>query len=75
MPLVPWFVGQGAAATVASLGLGVLAAIAVGLVIGRSTARPLPRAVVRQVLFTVVPGGLTYAIGAALGGWASASGR
>jgi len=67
VPLVPWFVSEGAAATVWSLGLGVLAAIAVGLVIGRTTARSLPRAVVRQVLFTVVPAGLTYAIGAALG--------
>lgn len=67
VPLVPWFVTQGAAATIASLVLGVVTAAIVGLLIARFTGRGWHRAVVRQVLFTVVPAALTYAIGAALG--------
>ncbi|HKE72775.1 MAG TPA: VIT1/CCC1 transporter family protein [Acidimicrobiales bacterium] len=67
VPLVPWFVAEGTAATLASLILGVLAAVVVGVLIARSTGRPTPRAVVRQVLFTIVPAAITFAIGRALG--------
>jgi VIT1/CCC1 family predicted Fe2+/Mn2+ transporter len=67
VPLVPWFVAEGAAATLASLVLGVLAAVVVGVLVARSTGRPALRAVVRQVLFTVVPAAITFAIGRALG--------
>jgi vacuolar iron transporter family protein len=67
IPLVPWFVGAGNAAKVASLVLGVLAAAVVGWLIGRSTDRPIARAVTRQVLFTVVPALITFGIGNALG--------
>ncbi|HET8619840.1 MAG TPA: VIT1/CCC1 transporter family protein [Acidimicrobiales bacterium] len=66
VPLAPWFVGSGTAAKVASLVLGVLAAVVVGTVVARSTGRPLARGVVRQVLFTVVPAAVTFAIGTAL---------
>ncbi|HET8618716.1 MAG TPA: VIT1/CCC1 transporter family protein [Acidimicrobiales bacterium] len=66
VPLVPWFGGSGAAAKLASLVLGVLAAVVVGTVVARSTGRPLARGVVRQVLFTVVPAAVTFAIGSAL---------
>src|SRR5215204_5184749 len=57
----PWgaatssFVAGGRAATVASLILGVIAAVLVGALIAGSTGRPPSRAIVRQVLFTVVP--------------------
>jgi VIT1/CCC1 family predicted Fe2+/Mn2+ transporter len=67
VPLVPWFVGAGWAAVVASLVLGVVCAVVVGVIVARSTDRPAARAVVRQVLFTVVPAGITFAIGRALG--------
>ena len=67
VPLIPWFVTEGAAAVVASLVLAVLAAVTVGYAIGRFTERPWPRTVLRQVLFTVVPAGITFAIGAAVG--------
>jgi VIT1/CCC1 family predicted Fe2+/Mn2+ transporter len=67
VPLAPWFVAEGAAATLASLVLGVVAAVVVGALVARSTDRPAPRAVVRQVLFTVVPAAITFAIGRALG--------
>ena len=67
VPLLPWFVAGGRAATVASLILGVIAAVLVGALIAGSTGRPPSRAIVRQVLFTVVPAAVTYVIGMVLG--------
>jgi vacuolar iron transporter family protein len=67
VPLVPWFFGGGNAAIVVSLALGLVAAVIVGAVIGRQTGRRLPLAVGRQVLFTLVPAAITYAIGTLLG--------
>lgn len=67
VPLVPWFVSSGMAATLASLVLAVALAVAVGAVIGGFTGRPPLRTVARQVLFTVVPAALTYAIGSLVG--------
>jgi VIT1/CCC1 family predicted Fe2+/Mn2+ transporter len=67
VPLAPWFVAHGAAATVASLVLGVVAALVVGALVARSTGRPPARVMARQALFTIVPAGVTYAIGTALG--------
>jgi VIT1/CCC1 family predicted Fe2+/Mn2+ transporter len=67
VPLLPWFGGSGNAAKIASFGLGVGAAMVVGALIGRSTGRPLVRAVVRQMLFTIVPALVTFGIGNALG--------
>jgi VIT1/CCC1 family predicted Fe2+/Mn2+ transporter len=54
IPLLPWFVSEGAA-------------VAVGWVIAASAERPVPRVVLRQLLFTLVPAGITYAVGSALG--------
>ena len=67
VPLIPWFFGGGTAAILASLGLGIVVAVVVGVVIGRSTDRPLWHSVGRQVLFTVVPAAITFMIGQALG--------
>ena len=66
-PLAPWFVGSGAAATGATLALAVLAALVVGLAIGRFTERSPLRAMLRQLLFTLVPAAITYAIGSLVG--------
>ncbi|MGH9192564.1 MAG: VIT1/CCC1 transporter family protein [Acidimicrobiales bacterium] len=67
LPLVPWFVTSGNAAKLASLVLGVLGAVVVGWLVGRSTDRPMIRAITRQVVFTVVPALITFGIGNALG--------
>jgi VIT1/CCC1 family predicted Fe2+/Mn2+ transporter len=67
VPLVPWFLGGGDAAILASLVLALVAAVVVGLVVARLTERPAPRMVGRQVLFTLVPAALTYAIGSLVG--------
>ena len=67
VPLAPWFVGAGTAATITSLVLAVVAAVAVGWVIAATAERPVSRVVARQLLFTLVPAAITYAVGSALG--------
>lgn len=67
VPLLPWFVGGGTAAIVASLVLGMAAASVAGIIIARSSGRPLSRGVLRQVLFTLTPAAITFAIGSVLG--------
>lgn len=67
VPLVPWFVGGGTAATVASLLGAVVAAVVVGTITARLIERPATRVAGRQLAFTVVPAAITYAIGSAVG--------
>lgn len=67
VPLVPWFLGGGTAATVASLVAAVVAALVVGIVTARLIERPAVRVAGRQLLFTIVPAAITYAIGSAVG--------
>jgi vacuolar iron transporter family protein len=67
VPLVPWFVGGGTAAIVASLLLAVVAAVAIGAVTARLTDRPASRIILRQLAFTIIPAMVTYAIGSAIG--------
>ncbi len=67
VPLAPWFVGEGDAAIVASLVLALVAAVVVGWIIASTAERPVPRVVLRQLLFTLVPAAITYAVGSALG--------
>ncbi|MBI3256433.1 MAG: VIT1/CCC1 transporter family protein, partial [Actinobacteria bacterium] len=66
-PLMPWFVTKGNAAIASSVIVAFVAAIAVGLAIGRLTARHWGRTTLRQVLFTLVPAGITYLVGSAVG--------
>jgi VIT1/CCC1 family predicted Fe2+/Mn2+ transporter len=67
VPLVPWFLGEGDAVIIASLLLAVVAAVVVGSVTARVTERPASRMVARQLLFTLAPAALTYAIGSVVG--------
>ncbi|MBW3573647.1 MAG: VIT1/CCC1 transporter family protein [Actinobacteria bacterium] len=67
VPLAPWFLGSGTAATVGSLVAAIVLAVLVGAAIGRFTGRPAPRTIARQVLFTLVPAAVTFAVGAAVG--------
>lgn len=67
MPLVPWFITEGGAATLASLIVALLAAVVIGVVIARFTERPAWRVAARQVAFTAVPAALTYSIGTLVG--------
>lgn len=67
VPLAPWFVAEGGAATGASLVLAIVAAVMVGIATSRFTGRSSLRTVARQVAFTIVPAAITYAIGSAVG--------
>ncbi|MBI1843799.1 MAG: VIT1/CCC1 transporter family protein, partial [Actinobacteria bacterium] len=66
-PLIPWFVTKGNAAIASSVIVAFAAALVVGLAIARFTARHWVRTTVRQVLFTLVPAGITYLVGSAVG--------
>ncbi len=67
VPLVPWFLGGGTAAVVASIVLGVLAALAVGAALARFTGRPVAPSAFRQLALSAVPAAITYALGSAAG--------
>ena len=67
VPLVPWFVGGGTAAVVASIVLGVLAALAVGAALARFTGRPVAPSAFRQLALSAIPAAITYALGSAAG--------
>lgn len=67
VPLVPWFIGSGGAATLASLAAAVVMAVVVGIITARLTLRPVVRVAGRQLAFTVVPAAITFAIGSAVG--------
>lgn len=67
LPIIPWFVGAGAAAAWSSLAIGVAAAAVVGGIVARFAERPVYRGVARQVLIVLVACGVTYAIGELVG--------
>jgi VIT1/CCC1 family predicted Fe2+/Mn2+ transporter len=67
VPLVPWFITQGAAAVAASLIFGALAAIVIGVVLGRFTGRSIWKSTLRQLIVTIAAAGVTFAIGKAVG--------
>ncbi len=67
LPLVPWFIGSGDAATWASIVIGVLTAGVVGALIGRFAEKPLWRTVLRQVAIVLAACAITYAIGELVG--------
>ena len=67
VPLVPWFFGGKGGAIIASLVLAVVAAIGVGWATASFTDRSRFRTALRQIAFTLVPAGITYAIGSLVG--------
>jgi VIT1/CCC1 family predicted Fe2+/Mn2+ transporter len=67
IPLLPWLVGSGTAAIVASVVLGAVASLVVGAVLARFTERPVVASALRQLAVTVVAAGVTYGVGKAIG--------
>ncbi|MFV0526133.1 MAG: VIT1/CCC1 transporter family protein [Acidimicrobiales bacterium] len=67
LPLVPWLIGSGTAAIVASVVIGLVAAAAVGATLARYTERSVARTVFRQVGLAAAACVLTWLIGSALG--------
>lgn len=67
IPLLPWFFGEGTAALVASIVLGLTAAAAVGVALAFFTRRSKLRTAARQVLLGSGACLLTWLIGSLLG--------
>lgn len=67
VPLIPWFIGSGAAAVVWSLALAVLAAALVGVALASFTGRSAWFTAARQALIAAVAAGVTFYVGKALG--------
>ena len=63
LPVVPWYIGSGGAAKIASLLIGVVAAAVVGSVSGRFAETSKVRSAVRQTVILIVATGVTYLIG------------
>jgi VIT1/CCC1 family predicted Fe2+/Mn2+ transporter len=67
LPLLPWLFGSGTRAVLESVGIGVVAALAVGAALGYFTGRSTVRSAVRQLLLAAVAAGATYGIGRLVG--------
>ncbi len=65
--MIPWFIGTGRAAAIASVAIGIVAAATVGAFIGRFAEKRVLRSALRQVLILVLACSATYLVGAALG--------
>ncbi|HEY5663948.1 MAG TPA: VIT1/CCC1 transporter family protein [Ilumatobacter sp.] len=67
LPLVPWYIGGGTTAAVASLLIGITAAAVVGGLVAKFAERPLLAGITRQVLIVIVACAVTYLIGELVG--------
>jgi VIT1/CCC1 family predicted Fe2+/Mn2+ transporter len=67
LPLIPWLVGGGTAAVVASIVIGACAALAVGALLGQFTGRSRLRSAVRQLVVVTLAAGITFGIGRLIG--------
>ena len=67
IPLVPWLLTSGSTAVLASIVLGVIAALAIGGLLGRFTGRSILRSAFRQLLVAACAAGVTYGIGHLIG--------
>jgi VIT1/CCC1 family predicted Fe2+/Mn2+ transporter len=67
IPLMPWFFGHGDGAVIASVVLGVVAAIIVGLLLSKFTGRSPVRSALRFIALATLAAGVTYLVGRAVG--------
>jgi len=67
LPLLPWLASAGTAATVASIVIGGLAAVVVGVLVGSMTGRSRWRTALRQLAVAAVAAAVTFGIGRAVG--------
>jgi VIT1/CCC1 family predicted Fe2+/Mn2+ transporter len=67
IPLFPWLYSKGNPALLASVILGGVAALVVGVVLAAFTERPMVRSALRQLAVTAVAAGVTYGVGRAIG--------
>jgi VIT1/CCC1 family predicted Fe2+/Mn2+ transporter len=68
LPVIPWFTGAtGTAPKAASVAIGVVAAAAVGALVGRLAERSIPWSVVRQLVIVIGACAVSYVIGNLVG--------
>jgi len=67
VPLLPWFLGGGSAAIIATVVIGIVASLAVGAALAGFTGRSFARSAARQLLVSAVPAAVTYALGSLVG--------
>jgi len=67
LPLLPWFFLSGGAAIVWSIGIGIIAALAVGALLGRFTGRSKVFSALRQLVVAVLAASVTYGVGRLVG--------
>jgi len=67
LPLLPWLIGSGGAATVASVVVAGVAALVVGGVLAVFTHRPVVWSSLRQLLISAAAAAITFGIGSAVG--------
>jgi VIT1/CCC1 family predicted Fe2+/Mn2+ transporter len=67
VPLVPWFIASGTAAVLASIILGAVASLAVGVLVAVFTGRSRVRTALRQLAIATVVAAVTFGIGSAVG--------
>lgn len=63
VPVIPWYVGSGEAAKIASMLAGVAGALVVGAFIGKMAERSLGRSALRQAIILLLATAVTYLIG------------
>lgn len=63
VPVIPWYVGSGDAAKIASVLAGVAGALMVGAAIGKLAERSMPRSALRQAIILLMATSVTYLIG------------
>jgi VIT1/CCC1 family predicted Fe2+/Mn2+ transporter len=67
LPLIPWLIGSGAGASIASVAIGAATAVLVGLLIGAMTGRSRWKTAMRQLVVAAVAAAVTFGIGKAVG--------
>ena len=67
IPLSPWFVSKGTGATMASVILGAVAAVAIGVALAAFTGRSAARSALRQLAIAAAAAAVTYGVGNAVG--------
>jgi VIT1/CCC1 family predicted Fe2+/Mn2+ transporter len=67
IPLIPWIVGSGSNAKIASLVMAAVTAAIVGVLLARFTGRSMWFSATRQVLIATVAAAVTYGVGVMLG--------
>ena len=67
VPLLPWLIGSGTAALIASVAAAAVAALATGALLGWLSGRPKWRSALRQLVIGGVAAGVTFGIGRLVG--------